>query len=224
MDAGNPRNHAPAGRRAPLGPLCLASASPRRLAILRDAGHDPIVEHAPFDDSDLVPGDVTPAQWAAALSCLKAGAVARARAARSERPSPVLGADTIVVAGGRIIGKPADRAEAEAILRALADGRHLVITGATLLVPGRARIVLADVAEVAVGPLDPFALREYLDSGQWRGKAGAYNLSERLDAGWPIRFTGDPATIMGLPIRRLAPILDDLRRAREQPGPREAVA
>ena len=51
--------------------------------------------------------------------------------------------------------------------------------------------------------LDDAAMQHYLDEGAWRGKAGAYNLQERIDAGWPIRCEGDPSTVMGLPMRRL---------------------
>jgi predicted house-cleaning NTP pyrophosphatase (Maf/HAM1 superfamily) len=56
---------------------------------------------------------------------------------------------------------------------------------------------------VRVGHIPDLEIEWYLASGQWRGKAGAYNLSERLTAGWPIEYDGDPGTIMGLPMRKL---------------------
>jgi septum formation protein len=57
---------------------------------------------------------------------------------------------------------------------------------------------------VTWGDVDDDAIDEYVASGQWRGKAGGYNLEERLEAGWPIECEGDPTTVMGLPMRRLA--------------------
>jgi septum formation protein len=58
-------------------------------------------------------------------------------------------------------------------------------------------------ADVRVGDLGGHRIAPYLASGDWRGKAGAYNLFERLDAGWPIAFEGDPLAIVGLPIAAL---------------------
>ena len=53
-------------------------------------------------------------------------------------------------------------------------------------------------------------IEAYLASGSWEGKAGGYNLSERIEAGWPIEFEGDPTTVMGLPMQRLVPLLEEL--------------
>lgn len=64
-------------------------------------------------------------------------------------------------------------------------------------------ILFTDTARVRVGRIPIAEIESYVASGQWRGKAGAYNLAERLAAGWPIEYEGDPATIMGLPMRRL---------------------
>jgi septum formation protein len=67
---------------------------------------------------------------------------------------------------------------------------------------------------VTVGPIPETEITAYLDSGQWRGKAGAYNLAERLQAGWPISVEGDPGTVMGLPMVRLAERLRAIAAAR----------
>jgi septum formation protein len=67
--------------------------------------------------------------------------------------------------------------------------------------------MFTDRATVRLGRIAPPEIDGYVASGQWRGKAGAYNLAERLEAGWPITYEGDPGTIMGLPMRRLAPLL-----------------
>ncbi|MFG0276271.1 MAG: Maf family protein [Phycisphaerales bacterium] len=190
--------------------LVLATRSARRRRLLKDAGVRFAVAPPAVDDGPLTPGDATPRQWAASLALLKAEAARRAMTPKERADALVLGADTIVVARGAIIGQPEDRADAERIIRLLASGSHTVVTGAALVegATGR-RAVLVDSATVQVGAIEDASLASYLDSGEWRGKAGAYNLSERLEAGWPIEFEGDPATIMGLPMRRLLPILHD---------------
>ena len=78
---------------------------------------------------------------------------------------------------------------------------------ALLAAGGGGRSLFWDSARVTVGAIDERALQAYLDSGEWRGKAGAYNLYERIEAGWPIQFEGDPTTIMGLPMRKLSQLL-----------------
>ncbi len=166
-----------------------------------------------IDDADLLPGRVTPAQWVGALAYPPARAGAEAAAGsgpETVRAYTVLGADTVCVKGSEIIGQPADAADARRILRLLEGGEHEVITGIALVSspPGRAhRQLWSDRARVRVGPLGRDRIEEYVASGQWRGKAGAYNLAERLDAGWPINYEGDPTTIMGLPVRLLTRLL-----------------
>jgi septum formation protein len=199
----------------PTPTLILASASPRRARLLRDAGFHARAEPPPIDDATLDPAGRSPERWVTLLARLKARLSLTRSLARGERALLILAADTIVLKDGAIIGQPRDRADAERILRLLRDGRHTVLTAAALvsdLAPPR---TILDSAAVAVGHVPDADLAPYLDSGDWRGKAGAYNLEERLAAAWPIAYTGDPATIMGLPMRRLAPILRDaLARAR----------
>lgn len=193
--------------------LILASSSPRRRLLLSQAGYPHEVIPPDLDDARLRPGDVPPDFWPAALAYLKASRVLRERLPAHDRrdgASVVVGADTIVLKNNEIIGQPADAAHAEHILRALSGGVHRVVTGVAVLVPGRPRRLLFDQAIVRVGNLDDDRIAAYVASGQWRGKAGAYNLSERLADGWPITFEGDPACIMGLPMRLLKPLLDNL--------------
>lgn len=187
--------------------LRLASASPRRALLLREHGFEHEAVPSPVDDTDLAPGCSTLTQWTAALAYLKARAALEAMREEERRRSVVVGADTTVIKAGRALGKPADEREAARTLRALSGGGHEVATGVCVLAPGRPRIIFADTARVRVGELPGALIDEYIASGGWRGKAGAYNLSERLAAGWPIEFEGDPGTIMGLPMRRLEPIL-----------------
>lgn len=199
--------------------LVLATQSARRRRMLEDAGVSFDLAPAGVDDGPLRPGGGTARQWVASLAILKAEAARRAMSLIERADALILGADTIVVAGEAIIGQPADRADAERILRTLSGGAHSVVTGAALIegATGR-RTLLVDAAGVRVGAIDPASMASYLDSGEWRGKAGAYNLSERLEAGWPIEYEGDPATIMGLPMQRLLPILRDALAGARRPG------
>lgn len=151
------------------------------------------------DDGGLAPGSVDAHEWVAALAFLKAWSVAR----DLDDHAVVLGADTVCVAEGALIGQPADEESARAMLRSFVGGTHQVLTGVAIVTPDGRRELLVDAADVTWGIVDDDQLERYLRSGEWRGKAGAYNLSERHAEGWPIRCEGDPDTVMGLPMRRL---------------------
>ncbi len=196
--------------------LFLASRSPRRRQLLQEHGYDVRLLESGLDDGLLRCGRVDPSQWVAALAYLKAEAglrtvrryspclAAPVSGASPTRPAVILGADTAVVAAERIIGQPRDADEARRILQTLSEGRHEVVTGVALLdLEGTRRTFFHDSAWVEVGRLSEQAIQSYLETGLWQGKAGAYNLRERLEAGWPIRYEGDPTTIMGLPMDRL---------------------
>lgn len=192
------------GPAAGLPRIHLASRSARRRQILGEAGIEHTCGEPGLDDGELEPGDVSPEHWVIALAYLKARTAAR------DRPPGeiVLGADTVVVFKGRIIGQPKDGADAERIIRLLAGADHDVVTGVALVDPAsNRRDVFIDRAEVTVGAIPDEEITRYIAGGGWRGKAGAYNLSERIGAGWPIRFRGDPNTIMGLPLAALMPRL-----------------
>lgn len=161
------------------------------------------------DDAQLrAPPGIEPHRWTAALAYLKARAGARALAAMGRDPSGmvVLGADTIVVKEGEILGQPVDADDARRIIRRLEQGCHTVMSGAALLLDDQ-RWIMVDRAAVCVGVIGDARIEAYIASGGWKGKAGGYNLSERLAEGWPISYEGDPACIMGLPMRRLAPAI-----------------
>ncbi|MFG0284426.1 MAG: Maf family nucleotide pyrophosphatase [Phycisphaerales bacterium JB039] len=188
----------------------LTSTSPRRRLMLQQMGLDFEVAAAVLDDGPLAPGAATsPRHWVAALAYLKAAAVARA-----DPGATILGADTLCSMEGRIIGQARDAAHAAAIIEGFENRDHHVLTGVALLSPEN-RLLLTDVAVVRVGRIGPERIDEYVSSGDWRGKAGAYNLSERLEAGWPLEVTGDPGTVMGLPIRRLEPLLEPFKSERD---------
>jgi septum formation protein len=214
--------------------LVLASQSPRRRQLLNESGLAHEAVHPGVDDGILATGDVPAGQWVAALAYFKAAAGAdavdaEARAAR-EGGLLVLGADTVCVHGSELLGQPRDAEDAAQMLRKMEDASHDVVTGVALLwvstAGDRRRELLVDRARVRVGPLGPARIDEYVATGEWSGKAGAYNLSERMAAGWPIEYDGDPTTIMGLPMRALLARLEQAAAERESdttvrvvPGP-----
>ncbi len=183
----------------------LASRSARRRELLRGAGIEHEAAHPGGDDGQLSPGNVSPEAWVMALAYLKAATAARSEGADGALGARVvLGADTVVVHRGAMLGQPADAADARRMIVAMRDDVHDVVTGVALLDPATGRRELfVDRAVVRVGHVPDEQIDAYVASGEWAGKAGAYNLSERLAAGWPIEYDGDPGTIMGLPMRRL---------------------
>lgn len=183
--------------------LILASRSPRRRLMLQEAGIAFEVAEG-VDDGGLLPGSVYAEHWVAALAFLKAWSVAR----ELEDHAVVLGADTVCAADGALLGKPADEPQARAMIASFVGGTHQVLTGVALVDPSGKRELIVDVADVTWGPVDDADIDRYIASGAWRGKAGAYNLSERQADGWPIECAGDPTTVMGLPMRRLPERLD----------------
>jgi len=180
-------------------PLILASTSPRRAELLAEAGIDFRQVDPPFDDSSAKLDAVAPARAAEALAYLKAVTTADRHPGRL-----VLGCDTIVQLQGRAVGKPIDRADAERMLRQLFDSTHEVISAVALVTAGDSPgvHVFHSTAQVRIAAPDEAGLAAYLDAGEWRGKAGGYNLAELHDR-WRFDVQGDPTTVTGLPMRRL---------------------
>mgnify|MGYP000116980299 CR=1 FL=1 len=183
--------------------ILLASRSPRRRQLLREHGFEFDLASASVDDSHLRPGQSDARAWVMSLAFLKASAaVGDERAA--EGGVVILGADTVCAVGGRIIGQPRDEAHARDMINTLSDGEHQVLTGVALICPGTLRReIYVDESLVRVGVISDEQRESYLATGQWKGKAGAYNLSERMDAGWPLECVGDPTSVMGLPMATL---------------------
>lgn len=185
--------------------VVLASASPRRRAMLEEIGVEHRVAPAQVDDGELVPGDsVHPDEWVIALAYLKAISSARTiEDAALGGQLLVLGADTVCVYDGEIIGQPRDRGHAREIIEQMSGATHEVLTGVAIIDPvSGKRELFVDESVVTVGEISDAEIESYLDSEMWRGKAGAYNITERLAAGWPITFTGDETSIVGLPMTR----------------------
>ncbi len=183
--------------------LVLASASPRRLELLAQAGIAPdVVDAADIDESTLK--NETPRLLALRLAGEKARVVA------GRRPGAyVLGADTIVAVGRRVLGKPADEAEARRMLRLLSGRGHRVYTGVTVVAPdGReaSRLGEARVKFKRFGPEDMAAL---ISSGEWRGVAGAYRIQGRAGA-LVTGLIGSYTAVVGLPLYEAAGLLAGL--------------
>jgi septum formation protein len=171
--------------------LILASASPRRLELLARLGVTPdAIDPADIDEA---PGKAElPPRYAARMAAEKAGLVA-------DRHPDVLAADTVVVAGRRILPKAETEADARACLTLLSGRRHRVLTAVTLIgADGRARHRLS-TSSVAFRMLPPPEIASYLASGEWRGKAGGYAIQGRAEAF--VRFLGGSHSgVVGLPL------------------------
>jgi septum formation protein len=194
--------------------LVLASGSPRRRTLLRGAGYEPEVFESDIDDARLLRGRVGPEAFVMALAWFKARRVLDRFADRlADGDALLVAADTICVHGDALLGKPRDADEARSMLRGMRGVDHRVVTGvAALPLPfGRGeRLIFVDVSTVALGELDDDEIDRYVASGAWQGKAGGYNYAERVAAGWPVRCEGDPTGVMGLPMRRVLPLLASL--------------
>lgn len=149
---------------------------------------------------------------AAGLAMRKLEAIPGAN--REGHPAVFLASDTVCVDHqGQLVGTPTSDKQAMGMLRGFVGRAHRVVSAVALRATGlHTPIVWADAASVVWGPIDTRELEAYVESGQWQGKAGGYNLSERVDAGWPINLGqgDDPATVMGLPMRGLIPVLESL--------------
>ena len=191
--------------------LVLASRSPRRAQLLRDAGVAFEQLASPFDDTGVI--DAMHGRDPQAVAVELAQQKARALATQLHGHHVILGADTLCVGDdGTLLGQPASRQAAHDMLRDFIGNAHDVVTGVALIRAGDAHVLtaFADTATVRWAHVDEAQLRAYLDSNAWQGKAGGYNLYERQAAGWPIVVTGDPTTVVGLPMRRLMPLLAQL--------------
>lgn len=181
-------------------PLVLASASPRRVALLRQAGAEfTVLDPGP---DRAWPGASEPRHGVRALALDKARRVA------AKRPDAVVvGADTVVVSRGVRLGKPKDAAEARAMLLRLHGRKHEVWTGLAVCHKGEQRTA-SECTIVRMSRLSDRDLADYLASGESLDKAGAYGI-QGLAGQFVKGLEGDYTNVVGLPLARLRTLLEE---------------
>lgn len=173
------------------GMLVLASASPRRQDLLRNVGISFEVQPAHIPE-DPLPGE-GPKICAERLAREKALAVAQ------QRPQDaVLGADTVVVVDGQILGKPIDASDAARMLRLLSGREHQVITGVALVDRGQWSVA-SETTLVTMSEITEAEIANYVATGEPMDKAGAYAI-QGIASRWIPRIEGDYGNVVGLPV------------------------
>ena len=170
--------------------LVLASKSPRRSEILKNAGIDFTIRVADADET--IPAGTNPQDAVVFLAARKALAVERAE------DETVLGADTIVVLDGKILGKPKDREDAFNMLRSLSGRVHSVFTGVCAVGNGIS-LTFAEETKVEFYSLTDDEINEYLDTDEPYDKAGAYGI-QGIASKFIRGIEGDYFNVVGLPI------------------------
>lgn len=191
-------------------PLLLASASPRRRELLAQLGVRFTVAAVDIDETPL-PGE-SPRDLVLRLARAKA----EAAVATADPGQWVLGADTVVVLGQAVLGKPQDEGAAEAMLRRLAARPHSVFSGLALARQGLPTRTRAVRTRVWMRDLAAEEISAYVDSGEPMGKAGAYAIQGRA-AAFVRCIAGSYSNVVGLPLYEL----DAMLRAIPDPPPRE---
>jgi len=183
--------------------LVLASASPRRLDLLRQIGVAPdAVIGAEIDEAPRK--DETPRQLAARLAAEKA-----ARVAAAEAGAFVLAADTVVAVGRRVLPKVADAAEGRRCLELLSGRAHRVLTAVAVAAPDGRRAGRLVESRVWFKRLTAAEMQRYLESGDGEGKAGGYAIQGRAGA-FVTRLQGSYPAVVGLPLYETLNLLGGL--------------
>jgi septum formation protein len=181
-------------------PLVLASASPRRLELLARIGVVP---------DRVLPVDLDETPLKAELPRQLAARLARAKAEAAHAQAPdaiVLAADTVVGVGRRMLGKPGDEAEARKFLDLMSGRRHRVMTGVCLIRPDGRRSERLVTTILAFQRLTPQQVDAHIESGEWRGVAGGYQIQKRAEA-WVRFLSGSHSNVVGLPLFETAQLL-----------------
>ena len=174
--------------------LILASASPRRSELLRNAGVAFSVEPAHVPEQSL-PGE-QPLQYAQRLARDKSREVFSRHS-----DNVVLGADTVVVVDEHLLEKPQNKQDAARMLRLLSGRVHQVITGVCLLAPGYERTAV-EITEVRFSPFSAGEIANYVETGEPMDKAGAYAI-QGMASRWVERIDGCYFNVVGLPVPRV---------------------
>ncbi|MEK8078958.1 Maf family protein [Pseudomonas sp. XK-1] len=183
--------------------LYLASGSPRRRELLTQIGVPFLSQVVPIDENPLP--DEPPVDYVERLA--RAKAQAGLAALSQPLDAVVLGADTAVVLDGRILGKPADAAEAQATLTALSGRSHQVLTAVALASPTRVAVRVVS-SQVSFRPLRAEEIAAYWASGEPQDKAGSYAI-QGLAAVFVSQLQGSYSAVVGLPLCETAELLEE---------------
>ena len=188
--------------------LILASRSPRRLQLLKQIGMNPTV--MPCDIPEAFDPSLTPEENAAALALKKALYVAE-----TIPEGVIIGADTIVVLGGEMLGKPDGPRDAVRMLNALSGRTHAVVTGFALVErPSGRRMTGTERTDVTFRNLPVSEIEEYVAGGSPLDKAGAYGIQDDYGAVFVTRIEGCFYNVVGLPLSRLHSALREFQTDR----------
>jgi len=183
----------------------LASASPRRKTLLREAGYNFEIIVSDVDESSFEDADISPAEFATNLAFAKALDVAKGNPDKL-----VLGADTVVDFEGEIIGKACDAEHAEEITKKLFSKPHKVITAIALIrLCDSVKIINYDITVVYPKQMTAEQMAGHIAGNSWQGKAGAYAIQETGDE-FVEKLDGSLTNVMGLPMEMINSLLPDL--------------
>jgi septum formation protein len=188
--------------------LVLASASPRRAEILRNAGFSFEVSPA---DVDETPRPHEPAEVYVRRLAEEKARVAVKRFAHAATPVIVIAADTTVVAGGQMLGKPENREDARRMLRLLSGQTHEVLTGVSVIRSSDGHVAShVEITRVSFAELSESEIEEYIASGEPLDKAGGYGI-QGIAGKYVTRIEGCYFNVMGLPLSRLWSLVQALQ-------------
>ncbi len=200
--------------------LILASSSPRRRELMREHGYEfEVIEPDPLAECGICSRE-TPPEMVARLAYQKAADIAKqipgVLQGKRYDSAIVIGCDTVAECMGNILGKPKNVEHAREMMQLLRGREHHVYSGLCLWVrPGEERHVEVEVTKLTMDVLPDERIEEYLESGCWEGKAGGFGYQDNL--GWIRIVEGNASNVVGLPMERLALMLDRVC-ARERPA------
>lgn len=180
--------------------LILASQSPRRRELLRNAGYDFEIRNVEVPERRL------PRESAEAY--VERLATGKAQAAKPSLGEVAIGADTVVVVDGQVLEKPLDRSDASRMLALLSGRRHRVLTGICVY-DGHRTLAEVESTWVEFDPMQPGEIEEYVASGEPMDKAGAYAIQGRASR-YVAGIEGCYFNVVGLPVRRLSRLLQEI--------------
>jgi septum formation protein len=191
----------------------LASQSPRRVQLLDQLGvaHKPLLpgRHEDAEALEQERSGETPLAYVQRVTLRKLAAARRRLALRRLPPAPILVADTTVALGRRMLGKPESPEHAVQMLQALSGRSHRVLTAVAVGL-GDQHHLETSISRVRFAALSQHSIRRYVDSGEPRGKAGAYAIQGRI-AAWIEHIDGSYSGVMGLPLHETARLLARVR-------------